>query len=142
MKKSCFALVAAIILAGPTTAQAQTLAWIEQAYDRLQLEPYSYSSVESLDWFAGRVNQGQAWTMTFVPQDYGYYNFSGACDHDCTQFSITVFDYRGGQVARNLGGDGHTTTSAYLTAGQSYSIQFYPEDCDEAFCYTIGNAFR
>jgi hypothetical protein len=142
MKKSCFALTATLSLALPTAAQAESLVWIEQAYDRLQLEPYAYSNRDTVDWFAETIAQGQAWSLTIVPQELAHYTFLGACDHDCTQFSITIFDYRGQQVARNVGSDGHTSTSAYLSAGQTYTIQFFPENCDAGFCFTIGNALR
>lgn len=142
MRKSWFGIAAASSLAWPAVAQAQALVWVDQAYERLQLEPYSHAGRDMVDWFAGRVTQGNAWTMTIVPQDYGYYIFSGACDHDCSQFSITVLDYRGEEVASARGVDGHSSASAYLTAGQSYTVQFYPEDCSAGFCYTIGLALQ
>lgn len=135
--------VAAIaLLAMPAPATAQELEWIDQAYERYRAEAPYADNVAPLDWFAGRVNQGQAWSLTFVPQQSGTYRFPGACDHDCTIMHITVFDYRGNEVTQRSGASGSTTASAYLTEGQSYRVQYYPEDCSAAFCFSIGAIIR
>lgn len=144
MKRSWWAIVAALAVVAPmaSPAQAKNLIWIEQAYDRLHLEVYANSERPLIDWFAQRVDQGQARTITVVPQELGHFTFIGACDHDCSQFSVTIFDYRGQTVQRQLGSDGHASASAYLTPGQTYTVQFFPEDCTAAFCYTIAMALN
>lgn len=142
MKKSWFAIAAVFGLLCPTAAQAKSLVWIEQAYDRLHMEVYANSSRDTVDWFSERVPQGEARSITVVPQNLAHYTFIGACDHDCGQFSVTIFDYRGQEVIRTLGTDGHASASAYLQPGQTYTVQYFPEDCDAGFCYTIGLAMR
>ncbi|KLE35678.1 hypothetical protein [Aurantiacibacter luteus] len=125
------------LLAAPVASQAGALEWIEQAYDRFNAEA-GYSNESANDWFAGRVNQGNAWIVNFTPQQSGRFRFVGACDSDCSTFRVTVLDFRGTDVARQIGYSGSTTTYAYLAAGQAYRIQYYPEDCDAPWCYVVG----
>lgn len=133
-------LVAAAL---PVGAGAQSLEWIDQAYQRFVLETGQWGTRTPIDWFSMSIAQNQAHQLTIVPQNNGTITFSGACDNDCTRFSIAVYDYQNVEIARYTDDyGGRATTSAYLYAGQSYSVQFYPEDCSESFCYTIGMAYQ
>lgn len=137
MMKRYLAALMVLLLTPIEPVLAEPLAWIDQAYQRLNRE-FGFTAPSSyVTWNGQSLNQGQMQTGTFVATSVTQVRLTAACDDDCNQLTVRLKDYRGEVLSEQTGNYGAVSTYAYVSPGQTYRFEVYPEDCSTSWCYII-----
>ncbi len=89
----------------------------------------------SQNYIIGKLSQGQTdnWTMTL----YGGYSYviMGACDGDCQDVDIRLFDEYGNEIASDVSEDDIPTLEGVVEETAQYTIQVDMYACSNEPCY-------
>ena len=133
----CATLVAGLAL-GPSVAHAANS--FEQMVARLlgtQHEYEDFERADAPDWIGElrRPNQNRQVETTFQLEAGVTYRIVGACDSDCTNMDLEVFDAAGAKVGENLAFDDHPYVELTLTAAGAYRVHPWVVECNNSPCY-------
>jgi hypothetical protein len=144
MKRTAFALTAIAGLFLTTTAAAprQQDEWVAQV--RRQLQQYG-RAVESRGYslshqiLTGSLDNGAS-EMVEVRLDIGtLYQIMGACDNDCSDLDLTLYDARGNEIDSDLQVDDYPVVSVEPGRTSTYRIKVTMARCTAEPCrYGIG----
>ena len=137
MMKRYMAALALLLLTPVEPVLAGPLAWIDQAYQRLNRE-FGFTTPSSyILWNTQNLQQGLLQPSSFVADRAKQIRLTAACDTDCNRLTVRIKDYRGTVLREQTGNYGAASLYYFVTAGQTYRIEIYPEDCSTEYCYII-----
>jgi hypothetical protein len=144
MKRTAFALAAVAGLFLTTTAAAprQQDEWVAQV--RRQLQQYG-RAVESRGYamshqiLTGSLDNGES-EMVEVTLDIGtLYQIMGACDNDCSDLDLTLYDRAGREIDSDLQVDDYPVVSVEPGRTATYRVKVTMARCTAEPCrYGIG----
>jgi S1-C subfamily serine protease len=132
-----------IALAGGL-ALAPVSAFAENSFERLviqllgsQHEYEDFERNETPDWVGElrRPNQNRQVDTTFQLEAGVTYRIVGACDSDCTNMDMEVFDATGAKAGENLAFDDHPYVELTPTAAGVYRVHPWVVECNHSPCY-------
>jgi hypothetical protein len=144
MKRIALALVAIAGLFLSTTAAAprQQDEWVAQVRRLLQqygreMESRGYSLTHQI--YTGSLNNGAS-EMVEVNLDIGtLYQIMGACDTDCSDLDLTLYDGRGNEIDSDLQLDDYPVVSVEPNRTSTYRVKVTMARCSAEPCrYGIG----
>ncbi len=138
--------VAAFIGAAAVTAAALSpvAAFAQNSFERLviqllgtQHEYEDFERNETPDWIGAlrRANQDRQIQHTVELQAGVTYRIVGACDTDCTNMDLEVFDAAGTKVGENLSFDDHPYVELTPEVAGTYRVHPWVVDCRARPCY-------
>jgi hypothetical protein len=111
--------------------------WTQQVRDQLRagggtLEARGYSLAQRIT--TGSLDDGERVTHEFQFERGKDYHIMGACDTDCSDLDLTLYDGSGNEVAEDVAADDVPIVSASATRSGKYSVRVYMANCDVEPC--------
>ena len=141
MKRILLLTAALAALFVPTTARAQD-AWVRQVRAQLtavgsRFEQQGYELTHRI--YTGALNDGGS-EMVELELDVGMeYQIMGACDEDCTDLDLTLYDGRGNVVDSDVLDDDYPLVSVTVSRSGAFRVRVSMAACSAEPCrYGIG----
>ena len=142
MKRFLLAACAGIALLGSTMAAVPQDEWLQQVRRQIQrsgaaLENQGFSLTHQI--YTGSLDD-DAETMVSLSLDIGTsYAIMGACDNDCTDVDLTLYDPRGNQVDIDIEADDYPVVTVEPSRTGTYRVKVTMATCNAEPCrYGIG----
>ena len=141
MKKMLLLTAALTALFAPSTARAQD-AWVRQVREQISVvgsrfEQQGYELTHRI--YTGALNDGAS-EMVNLELDVGReYQIMGACDEDCSDLDLTLYDGNGNVVDSDMLDDDYPLVSLTVTRSGVFRVRVSMADCSADPCrYGIG----
>jgi hypothetical protein len=136
------ALVAAGIPLAAVPAAAQQDEWLRQVATYIHagseaFEQRGYRMVEDIQ--AGSLGESATEAFTVTLSGGSDYFFFGACDNDCSDLDLTLFDAAGNQVATDIETDDTPVVHVAPSRNGTYRVRITMASCSAEPCrYGVG----
>jgi len=132
-------LIASLLLPAQASAQDE---WEQQVLEQIE----SVSTVFAADGYAlhgdartGALGSTASESFSLILESGFDYMLVGACDIDCTDIDLMLFDEAGNEVDRDYEEDDAPVLMVEPSRTQSYSVHVYMADCSNEPCwYAVG----
>lgn len=142
MKRLLLAAVGGIALLSTVAAAAPQDEWVQQVRRQIQtagqrLEESGFSLTHQI--YTGSLRD-DAETMVSLSLDIGTsYAIMGACDNDCTDIDLTLYDPRGNQVDIDIEADDYPVVTVEPSRSGTYRVKVTMATCSAEPCrYGVG----
>ena len=135
-------LLALSAIVAATAAAAQQDTWTQQVRRQLQAagrhwEEQGYDMTHHI--YTGALNDGQSATVELSLDIGTEYKIVGACDGDCTDLDLVLYDGSGREVDSDLLADDVPIVAVTVTRSGAFTLRVSMAECSEEPCrYGIG----
>lgn len=139
MRRILLSLTAVVVA---TTAAAQQDAWTQQVRRQLQefgsrFESEGYQLTHRI--YTGALNDGESERVRLALDVGTDYQIVGACDADCSDLDLTLYDGNGREVDSDLLPDDYPLVSVTVGRSGSFTVEVSMANCSAEPCrYGIG----
>jgi len=128
--------------ASPAFAQENYRQTVRNEIGRHESDILSNGYQRDRDLLSGSLRQG-AQENTMIQLQAGVsYNIQGACDEDCSDFDLRIFDPSGNQLAEDVGTDDWPRLTFTATSTGQYRMVALMPGCSTSPCYWGAQVYR
>jgi hypothetical protein len=142
MKRASLAIGAVAALIASSAAFAPQDQWVQQVRRMLQQASERYAEqgyVMSHDIYTGSLNDDARESVALVLDGGKEYQLMGACDTDCDDLDMVIFDPSGNEVDSDVLDDDFPIVSATVGRTGRYRVEVRMPGCNRQPCrYGIG----
>ena len=119
----------------PATAKAQVYADLVWEQLKAVYEVAAESGYSTQNYIVGTLNQGQSDTWTLTLYGGHAYLILGACDGDCGDMDIRLYDENGTEIDNDLSKDDVPAVEGFVETSARFTIQVEMYECSAEPCY-------
>lgn len=137
MRKTALAALSLFALALPALAQPSSALEFYQSFKREVSRGYT----DAQPALTGSLKSGESRRVT-LNLNPGHYRILGACDVDCTDMDLSVFNAAGSLVAEDVELDSFPIVDFQVPRAGRYTLDIDMIDCEVAPCYYVVGVMR